>query len=97
MYHPLSINVPENDDLMEVDCIHSTVDVDVETDLTVEAAQEREDWLQKTVKALEPQVYRQTKTIDSLNDTVKALQEDIRKPKIALDQFESESYVGYIE
>jgi len=84
-------DISENNDSIEIEC-QSTVNVGVQTDLTMETAEEREDRLQRTIKALEQQIYRQTKTIDSLNDSVKSLREEIRKPKISLDEFEGMTF-----
>lgn len=63
-------------------------DMGVQTELTVETAQEREGQLQKCIKALEQQIYRQKKTIDSLKESMKLLREEVENPKISLDQFE---------
>lgn len=86
------MEVPENDDSIEIECSRA-VDVGVQTDSTIETVQERDDRLQRTIKALEQQVYRQTKTIDLLNDSVRSLREEIQKPKISLDQFEGMTMV----
>ncbi len=84
-------NVSENNDSIEIECLLS-VSIGVQTDPTMETVQEREDGLQRTIKALEQQVYRQTKTIDSLNESIMALREEIRKPKIFLDEFEGMTF-----
>ncbi len=84
-------NVSENNDSIEIEC-RRTVNIGVQTDSTMETVQEREDGLRRTIKALEQQIYRQTKTIDSLNESIMSQREEIRKPKISLDEFEGMTF-----